>query len=156
MAAKDKVQGEAHPGDDKDAPKDKVKKESGPMKLVIVGAVALFLAVLGAQVAAPILTKMIAGDPSAPAKKAADGEAGDEQQLAAADAPPPADDAGRREADRARALRTARSAVRRELRGEERRHALRAAHAAGDGAQREVDRRDQDSTLPRSAMRSCS
>jgi flagellar FliL protein len=85
MAAKDKVPGEAPAGDDKDAPKEKVKKESGPMKLVIVGAVALFLAVLGAQVAAPILTKMIAGDPHASAKKAADADAGDEQQLAVAD-----------------------------------------------------------------------
>jgi flagellar FliL protein len=91
MAAKDKVPGDAPAGDDKDAPKEKVKKESGPMKLVIVGAVALFLAVLGAQVAAPILTKMIAGDPSAHAKKA-DADSGDEQQLAAADTPPPADD----------------------------------------------------------------
>ena len=92
MAAKDKVPGDAPAGDDKDAPKEKVKKESGPMKLVIVGAVALFLAVLGAQVAAPILTKMIAGDPNAAAKKAADAESGEEQQLAVADTPPPADD----------------------------------------------------------------
>ena len=88
MAAKDTVPGDAPAGDDKDAPKEKVKKESGPMKLVIVGAVALFLAVLGAQVAAPILTKMITGDPSAAAKKAADAEAGDEQQLALADTSP--------------------------------------------------------------------
>jgi len=89
MAAKDKVPGDAPAGEDKDAPK--VKKESGPMKLVIVGAVALFLAVLGAQVAAPLLTKMIAGDPSG-AKKAANAESGDEQQLALADTPPAADD----------------------------------------------------------------
>jgi flagellar basal body-associated protein FliL len=87
MAAKDKVPGDAHAGDDKDAQKEKVKKESGPMKLVIVGAVALFLAVLGAQVAAPLLTKMIAGDASASAKKAG-AESGDEQQLAVADTPP--------------------------------------------------------------------
>ncbi len=93
MAAKDKVAADGPAGDDKDAPKEKVKKESGPMKLVIVGAVALFLAVLGAQVAAPILTKMIAGDPSAASKKAADEEAGDEQQLAAADTPPAGDKA---------------------------------------------------------------
>jgi flagellar FliL protein len=92
MAAKDKVAGDAPADEDKDAPKQKVKKESGPMKLVIVGAVALFVAVLGAQVAAPILTKMITGDPSAAAKKAADAESGDEQQLAAADTPPPADE----------------------------------------------------------------
>ena len=90
MAAKDKVPGDAPAGDDKDVPKEKVKKESGPMKLVIVGAVALFLAVLGAQVAAPLLTKMIAGDPSAHAKKADD--SGDEQQLAVADTRTPGDD----------------------------------------------------------------
>ena len=94
MAAKDKVPLEGPAGDDKDAPTEKVKKESGPMKLVIVGAVALFLAVLGAQVAAPILSKMITGDPSASAKKADDAEAGDEQQLALADTQTPADDKG--------------------------------------------------------------
>jgi flagellar FliL protein len=88
MAAKDKVPGDAPAGDDKDAPK--VKKESGPMKLVIVGAVALFLAVLGAQVAAPLLTKMIAGDPHA---KKANGDSGDEQQLAVADTSSPGDKA---------------------------------------------------------------
>ena len=92
MAAKDKVPGDAHAGDDKEAPKEKVKKESGPMKLVIVGAVALFLAVLGAQVAAPILTKMIAGDPNAAAKRTAGADSGDEQQLAVADTPPPGDE----------------------------------------------------------------
>jgi len=92
MAAKDKIAGDGPASDDKDAPKEKVKKESGPMKLVIVGAVALFLAVLGAQVAAPILTKMISGGPSAAAEKAANGDSEDEQQLAAADAPTPADE----------------------------------------------------------------
>ncbi len=91
MAAKEKVPDDASAGDDKDAPKEKVKKESGPMKLVIVGAVALFLAVLGAQVAAPILTKMIAGDPKAHAKKA-DADSGDEQQLAVADTPSATDE----------------------------------------------------------------
>jgi flagellar FliL protein len=91
MAAKEKVRDEAPEGDEKDAPK-KAKRESGPIKLVIVGAVALFIAVLGAQVAAPILTKMIAGDPNAQTKKAAGAESGDEQQLAVADTPPPAED----------------------------------------------------------------
>lgn len=91
MAAKEKVRDETPEGDEKDAPK-KAKRESGPIKLVIVGAVALFIAVLGAQVAAPLLTKMIAGDPNAPAKKAAGAESGDEQQLAAADTPPPTED----------------------------------------------------------------
>ena len=94
MAAKDKVPADGPAGDDKDAPKEKVKKESGPMKLVIVGAVALFLAVLGAQVAAPILTKMIAGDPHAAAKKSGDADSGDEQQLAVADTPATPDGKG--------------------------------------------------------------
>jgi hypothetical protein len=73
MAAKEQVRDEEPEGDEDEkggkegAPKKKkVKKESGPMKLVIVGAIALFVAVLGAQVAAPILTKMITGDPNAP------------------------------------------------------------------------------------------
>jgi flagellar FliL protein len=100
MAAKDQVRDEEPEGDEdekggKDGAKKKKKPkgESGPMKLVIVGAIALFVAVLGAQVAAPLLTKMIAGDPNAPAKKAeaADGEG--EQQLAVAEpAPPPTED----------------------------------------------------------------
>jgi flagellar FliL protein len=45
----------------------------GHMKLVIVGAVALFVAVLGAQVAAPLLNRIIEGHPQA-AAPAADGE----------------------------------------------------------------------------------
>lgn len=50
-------------------------KQANPMMLVIVGAVALFVAVLGAQVAAPIITNMISGGAHAPAKAAAaDGE----------------------------------------------------------------------------------
>jgi len=84
---------------DSDAPegkgkgkKDKAKAESGPpspMKLVIVGAVALFVAVLGAQVAAPVLNRVIEGHAkAAPAK--AEGEEGAEAaapiELAAADA----------------------------------------------------------------------
>jgi len=99
MAAKEQVQDEEPEGDEDEkggkegAPKKKkVKKESGPMKLVIVGAVALFVAVLGAQVAAPILTKMIVGDPNAPAKKAEGTEGEDEQQLAVAEPPPPAEE----------------------------------------------------------------
>jgi flagellar FliL protein len=54
------------------------------MALVIVGAIALFVAVLGAQVAAPLLTKMIAGDPNAPAEEAT----ADEEQLAVAEPEP--------------------------------------------------------------------
>jgi flagellar FliL protein len=47
-------------GDDKKKSK-REKKPAGPMKLVIVGAIAVFIAVLGAQVAAPLVTQMIAG-----------------------------------------------------------------------------------------------
>jgi flagellar FliL protein len=46
---------------------------SGHMKLVIVGAVALFVAVLGAQVAAPLLNRIIEGHSQA-AAPAAEGE----------------------------------------------------------------------------------
>jgi len=60
--------------------KGKAKGGSGspsPMKLVIVGAVALFVAVLGAQVAAPVLNRVIEGHAkAAPAK--AEGEEGAE------------------------------------------------------------------------------
>jgi flagellar FliL protein len=98
MAAKDQVHDEEPEGDEDEkggkegAPKkNKARKESGPMKLVIVGAVALFVAVLGAQVAAPILNKMIAGDPNGPAKKAETAEGDAEQQVAVAE-PAPADE----------------------------------------------------------------
>jgi flagellar FliL protein len=91
MAGKGRVQddaledeeGEGAEGEGKG--KKKVKKPAGPMALVIVGAIALFVAILGAQVAAPILTKMIAGDPNAPADEAAL----DEEQLALAEEPEP-------------------------------------------------------------------
>jgi flagellar FliL protein len=91
MAGKGKLEDEVPEdeetdGDDADGKgkkKKKVKKPAGPMALVIVGAIALFVAVLGAQVAAPLLTKMIAGDPNAPA-----GEATDEEQLAVAEPEP--------------------------------------------------------------------
>ena len=74
MAAKDQ------PGDEAEAPQ-KTKKPAGPVVLIIVGAVALFVAVLGAQVAAPLVTQMISGAKPAAAKPAAD----DEQQVASAD-----------------------------------------------------------------------
>jgi flagellar FliL protein len=79
MAVKDRIPDDERDGDDEPSPKKK-SKEAGPMKLVIVGAVALFVAVLGAQVAAPILTKIIEGDPNASKDAAAD-----EEQLALAD-----------------------------------------------------------------------
>ena len=82
MAAKEPVRDDEEDGDDK---KKSAKAPAGPMKLVIVGAVAVFVAVLGAQVAAPLVTSMIAGKPAA--HKAASGEeAADEEQ--AAEEPP--------------------------------------------------------------------
>jgi len=89
----DEPEGEDAEGDGKG--KTKVKKPAGPVTLVIVGAIALFVAVLGAQVAAPILTKMIAGDPHGPADDvAAEGD----EQLALADEP--ADDPAAAESDK--------------------------------------------------------
>jgi flagellar FliL protein len=76
---------EAEGADGEGKGKKKVKKPAGPMALVIVGAIALFVAILGAQVAAPILTRMITGDPNAPADEAAL----DEEQLALAEEPEP-------------------------------------------------------------------
>jgi flagellar FliL protein len=57
-------------GRDKEADEDEetpkaVKKKSDFVRLVIPGAIAIFIAVLGAQVAAPLLTQMIAGEPGA-------------------------------------------------------------------------------------------
>jgi flagellar protein FliL len=87
MAGKGKVEDEEIDGDEAEGEgkekKAKVKKPAGPMALVIVGAIALFVAVLGAQVAAPLLTKMIAGDPNAPAEEVSE----DEELLALADVP---------------------------------------------------------------------
>lgn len=60
------------------------KKKSDLVRVVIPGAVAIFLAVLGAQVAAPMLTQMISGDHAARGAHAedeeghAEGEAGAE------------------------------------------------------------------------------
>jgi flagellar FliL protein len=79
MAVKERILDDERDGDEESSTKKKAK-EAGPMKLVIVGAIALFVAVLGAQVAAPILTKVIEGDPSSPKDAATD-----EEQLALAD-----------------------------------------------------------------------
>ena len=51
--------------------KKKGPKKPGVMKYVILGAVAIFVAVLGAQVAAPLLTKMISGGPETAANEEA-------------------------------------------------------------------------------------
>ena len=59
--------------DDEDTPKV-AKKKSEFVRLVIPGAIAIFLAVLGAQVAAPMLTKMISGEPAATEEESADEE----------------------------------------------------------------------------------
>jgi flagellar FliL protein len=81
MAKSEKEPDTAHAdGDGKDKAKDKGKdrakvESTGPshMKLVIVGAIALFVAVLGAQVAAPLLNRIIEGHSSA-APATAEGE----------------------------------------------------------------------------------
>jgi flagellar FliL protein len=79
MADRDESKHDAEGGESKRAP-----KPTSPVMLVIIGAVALFVAILGAQVAAPILTNMISGA-HAPAKPAAEGE---EEELALADSAP--------------------------------------------------------------------
>lgn len=65
--------------DEKAPPAPAPAKSPGHMKLVIVGALALFVALVGAQVAVPLINGMIAGSHTA----AADGEA--EGEGAAAD-----------------------------------------------------------------------
>jgi flagellar FliL protein len=75
MAAKEPVRDEKDEDDDKKSSKG--DKKPSPMKLVIVGALALFVAVLGAQVAAPLVTGMIAGKDGSHAQsgeQAAEGE----------------------------------------------------------------------------------
>jgi flagellar FliL protein len=64
--------------DGDDAGKGAGAKQPSPMKLVIVGAVALFVAVLGAQVAAPIVTNMISGGAHATATSDEDPDEGEE------------------------------------------------------------------------------
>lgn len=73
-----------------EAGKSKAKAAGGTsqMKLIIVGAVALFVAVLGAQVAAPLLTKLIEGRSHDATPAAAKEQEGGEQgsiELAAAE-----------------------------------------------------------------------
>jgi flagellar FliL protein len=75
MAAKEPVRDDDEDGDDK---KKVAKAPAGPMKLVIVGAVAVFIAVLGAQVVAPLVTNMISGKPAAHKASAEEGADGDQ------------------------------------------------------------------------------
>ena len=76
MAAKEQVRDDDEDGDDKKSKRE--KKPAGPMSLVIVGAIAVFIAVLGAQVAAPVVTQMISGKGAA--QKASDEETADDAQ----------------------------------------------------------------------------
>lgn len=79
MASKESVRDE---GDDE--AQAKPEKRPGMMKPVVLGAIAVFVAVLGAQVAAPIITAKIAGNGAgAAAGQSAEGEEG-ELELAAA------------------------------------------------------------------------
>jgi flagellar FliL protein len=64
--------------DEKAPPTPAPAKGPGHMKLVIVGALALFVALVGAQVAVPLLNSVIAGSHTA----AADGEAEGDEALA--------------------------------------------------------------------------
>lgn len=61
--------------DDSDTPE--TAAPPSPMKWIIPGGLAIFLAVLGAQVTAPIVTRMVFGDPNAPVEEAVEGEAGE-------------------------------------------------------------------------------
>lgn len=61
-------------------------KAPSQMKLVIVGAIALFVALVGAQVAAPLINTVLA--PGAHSEAAADEEATDEEALAEEEAEP--------------------------------------------------------------------
>jgi flagellar FliL protein len=70
--------------DDKDTPKAP-KKRSDFVRLVIPGAIAIFLAVLGAQVAAPVLTHMLTA-PGETDENAAEEE--EEAEEVAEEAPP--------------------------------------------------------------------
>jgi flagellar FliL protein len=69
------------------APPAPVAKSSSQTKLVIVGAVALFIALVGAQVAVPLINGMIAGGAhvAAEGEAAEEGAAEEDIQLAAAD-----------------------------------------------------------------------
>jgi flagellar FliL protein len=64
--------------------KSKAEKKPGQMKLVVAGAIAIFVAVLGAQVAAPLVTKMIVGVPMTAEEAAAAAEAEAEAEAEAA------------------------------------------------------------------------
>ena len=66
---------------DADAKEPAAPKSSGHMKLVIVGAVALFVALVGAQVAAPLINKVL--EPGTHAEATADQELAAEDEVVA-------------------------------------------------------------------------
>ncbi|HET8699789.1 MAG TPA: flagellar basal body-associated FliL family protein [Gammaproteobacteria bacterium] len=90
MAAREQVRDDDEDGDDKKSKRE--KKPAGPMKLVIVGAIAVFIAVLGAQVAAPLVTQMISGKGTAQKpsgqETADDAQAGEDEPIELASAAP--------------------------------------------------------------------
>jgi flagellar protein FliL len=70
--------------DEEEAPKPK-KQKSELVRIVIPGAIAIFVAILGAQVAAPIVTQMIVGQPGAAVEESDEEALEEEQQIAAAE-----------------------------------------------------------------------
>lgn len=74
---------------DKDAePKAVVAKSSGHMKLVIVGAIALFVALVGAQVTVPLINRVLEGHSAgAAAPPAAEGDTAEPAAVPADDKP---------------------------------------------------------------------
>ena len=68
--------------EDGDGAKSQKPQKPGTMKYIVAGGVAIFVAVLGAQVAAPVLTGMLAGSHAAatPQGEGDEGEAVDEGQ----------------------------------------------------------------------------
>jgi flagellar FliL protein len=81
MAAKDTGRDKDHDDED-DAPKKAPKQRSELVRIVIPGAIALFLAILGAQVAAPIVTSMLAADHGAAADATGEDEQFDDEEAA--------------------------------------------------------------------------
>jgi flagellar FliL protein len=65
--------------DDSEAPESAAPPS--PMKWIVSGGLAIFLAVLGAQVTAPILTRMVLGDPNAPVEEVVEDEDEDGERV---------------------------------------------------------------------------
>jgi flagellar protein FliL len=83
MAAKDARRDKDRDADSDDVAPNAAKGRSELARIVIPGAIAIFIAVLGAQVAAPVLTQMVIGPPRATADEEA---AVEDEELAALDA----------------------------------------------------------------------